>query len=123
MLTAASVAVSGVILFVGLIIPHLVRMIAGPGHKLLLPGSALAGAVVLVGMVAYLTGVLQAPITSFVIVTEMTQNHALIIPLMIAALIADAASKVVCRSGLYHTLAEIMLERADVPAEPVTRTA
>jgi iron complex transport system permease protein len=49
LLTAASVAVSGVILFVGLIIPHLVRMIAGPGHKLLLPGSALAGAVVLVG--------------------------------------------------------------------------
>lgn len=81
------------------------------------------GAFVLVGMVAYLTGVLQAPITSFVIVTEMTQNHALMIPLMVAALIADAASKAVCRGGLYHTLAEIMLERADVPAQPVTRTA
>ncbi|MGC5777876.1 chloride channel protein [Methylobacterium sp. NFXW15] len=81
------------------------------------------GAIVLVGMVAYLTGVLQAPITSFVIVTEMTQNHALMIPLMVAALIADAASKAVCRSGLYHTLAEIMLERADVAATPVARTA
>jgi len=81
------------------------------------------GAFVLVGMVAYLTGVLQAPITSFVIVTEMTQNHALMIPLMVAALISDAASKAVCRGGLYHTLAEIMLERADVPAQPVSRTA
>ena len=81
------------------------------------------GALVLIGMVAYLTGVLQAPITSFVIVTEMTQNHALMIPLMVAALIADAASKAVCRGGLYHTLAEIMLARADVPAQPVARTA
>jgi H+/Cl- antiporter ClcA len=87
-----------------------------------MPGAPV-GALVLVGMVAYLTGVLQAPITSFVIVTEMTQDHALMIPLMVAALIADAASKLVCRTGLYHTLAEIMLERADVPAQPVARTA
>lgn len=88
----------------------------------LLPGMPV-GALVLIGMVAYLTGVLQAPITSFVIVTEMTQNHAMVIPLMVAALLADAASKAVCRGGLYHTLAEIMLERADAPAQPVTKTA
>ncbi|GJD65467.1 H(+)/Cl(-) exchange transporter ClcA [Methylobacterium frigidaeris] len=69
------------------------------------------GAVVLVGMVAYLTGVLQAPITSFVIVAEMTENHALVIPLMVAALIADAASKLVCPDGLYHALAEPIVER------------
>ncbi|WP_288579776.1 chloride channel protein, partial [uncultured Methylobacterium sp.] len=69
------------------------------------------GAVVLVGMVAYLTGVLQAPITSFVIVSEMTENHALVIPLMVAALIADATSKLVCPEGLYHALAEPMVER------------
>jgi len=81
------------------------------------------GALVLIGMVAYLTGVLQAPITSFVIVTEMTQNHTMMIPLMIAAVIADAASKAICRGGLYHTLAEMMLERADVPAQPVAKTA
>lgn len=48
LLTAASVAVSGVILFVGLVVPHLVRMAAGPGHRLLLPASALGGAAVLV---------------------------------------------------------------------------
>ena len=70
------------------------------------------GALVLIGMVAYLTGVLQAPITSFVIVTEMTQDHAMMIPLMLAALLADAASKAVCRGGLYHTLAEIILAKA-----------
>ena len=95
--------------------------IGGTMHSLL-PAMPV-GALVLIGMVAYLTGVLQAPITSFVIVTEMTQNHTMMIPLMIAALIADAASKAVCRGGLYHTLAEMMLERADVPAQPVAKTA
>ena len=88
----------------------------------LIPGMPV-GALALIGMVAYLAGVLQAPITSFVIVTEMTQNHAMMIPLMVAALVADAASKAVCRGGLYHTLAAIMLERADAPAEPVARKA
>ena len=33
------------------------------------------GAVVLLGMVSYFTGVVQAPITAFVIVEEMTGNH------------------------------------------------
>ncbi|MGK2965746.1 MAG: FecCD family ABC transporter permease [Tepidiformaceae bacterium] len=47
-LTAAAVAVSGIILFVGLVIPHVVRMLSGPGHRVLLPASALAGAIVLV---------------------------------------------------------------------------
>jgi iron complex transport system permease protein len=48
LLAAASVAVSGVVLFVGLVVPHLVRMVAGPGHRVLLPGSALGGALILV---------------------------------------------------------------------------
>jgi iron complex transport system permease protein len=47
-LTAAAVAVSGIILFVGLVIPHLIRMIAGPAHRVLLPASVLAGAAILV---------------------------------------------------------------------------
>jgi iron complex transport system permease protein len=47
-MTAAAVAVSGIILFVGLVIPHAVRMMSGPRHQLLLPASALAGATILV---------------------------------------------------------------------------
>jgi len=47
-LTAAAVAVSGIVLFVGLVVPHLVRMVAGPGHRILLPASAIGGALVLV---------------------------------------------------------------------------
>ncbi len=43
LITGAAVAVSGVIGFVGLIIPHIVRLLAGPDHRLLLPASALVG--------------------------------------------------------------------------------
>lgn len=47
-ITAAAVAVSGVIGFVGLIVPHMMRLLVGPDHRILLPTSALAGAVFLV---------------------------------------------------------------------------
>ncbi|MDD4495547.1 MAG: iron ABC transporter permease [Eubacteriales bacterium] len=46
--TAAAVSVSGTISFVGLIVPHIMRMIAGPDHKVLLPVSALSGSIFLV---------------------------------------------------------------------------
>ena len=45
---AGSVALAGIIGFVGLIVPHLVRLWAGPDHRLLLPASALLGALLLV---------------------------------------------------------------------------
>ncbi|KPH98361.1 ABC-type transporter, integral membrane subunit [Actinobacteria bacterium OK074] len=47
LLTAAAVSVSGIISFVGLVVPHLLRMAAGPGHRFLVPASALGGALVL----------------------------------------------------------------------------
>jgi len=47
-LTCAAVAFCGIIGFVGLVVPHLMRMLLGPGHRLLLPASALGGAVLLV---------------------------------------------------------------------------
>jgi len=48
MITAASVSLCGLIGFVGLIIPHSVRLLFGPDHRLLLPASALIGASFLV---------------------------------------------------------------------------
>lgn len=47
-LTAAAVSFCGVIGFVGLVVPHLVRIVLGPGHRLLIPASALAGGLLLV---------------------------------------------------------------------------
>ncbi|MHB9285795.1 vitamin B12 ABC transporter permease BtuC [Halobacteriales archaeon Cl-PHB] len=47
-ITAGAVAVAGVIGFVGLIVPHVMRLLVGPDHRILLPTSALAGATFLV---------------------------------------------------------------------------
>jgi iron complex transport system permease protein len=47
--TGAAVSIGGPIGFVGIIIPHLVRLIVGPDHRLVLPASALFGAAFLVG--------------------------------------------------------------------------
>ena len=48
LITGAVVSVSGLIGFVGLVVPHLVRLIWGPDHRFLLPASALIGAILLV---------------------------------------------------------------------------
>ena len=48
LLVAAAVSVSGLIGFVGLMTPHMARLVLGPDHRLLLPASTLAGAIVLV---------------------------------------------------------------------------
>ncbi|MFT0861346.1 FecCD family ABC transporter permease [Ancylobacter sp. G4_0304] len=45
----AAVAVAGVIGFIGLVVPHLVRMTLGPGHRVLIPASALLGGALLLG--------------------------------------------------------------------------
>ncbi len=47
LLTAAAVSISGLIGFVGLVVPHAMRLLLGPRHRLLLPSSALAGAIFL----------------------------------------------------------------------------
>ncbi|MDE2335585.1 MAG: chloride channel protein [Rhodospirillales bacterium] len=68
--------------------------------------AASAGALVLLGMVAYFSGVVQAPLTATVIVMEMTNNQGLTVPLMATALIAMQASRLVCRKPLYGVLAK-----------------
>lgn len=47
-ITAISVSVSGIIGFVGLIIPHIVRLLIGPDHRILLPASALLGSIFMI---------------------------------------------------------------------------
>ncbi len=91
---------------------------AGLGNWLaqLVP-SAPPGAVVLLGMVAYFAGVVQAPITATVIVMEMTDNQAMTIPLMTTALLAFGVSRLVCRRPLYGSLARRFLIDTAHPKE------
>lgn len=48
LITGAAVSVSGLIGFVGLMIPHLTRLVIGPDHRILLPASTITGAIFLV---------------------------------------------------------------------------
>jgi H+/Cl- antiporter ClcA len=86
---------------------------AGLGSWLahLLP-EAPAGAVVLLSMVAYFSGVVQAPLTATVIVMEMADNGPMTVPLMATAMLAWSVSRIVCRYPLYEALAERFLAAA-----------
>jgi H+/Cl- antiporter ClcA len=68
-----------------------------------------AGAIVLLGMTAYFAGVVQAPITAFVIIEEMSGASAMVIPLMIAAVIGYGVSRLFQRESIYHALARNFL--------------
>lgn len=83
---------------------------AGIGKLLapLVPGAP-AAAMVLLGMVGYFAGVVQAPITAAVIVMEMTDNQTMTVPLLATAMLAFAVSRSFCRRPLYGALAERFL--------------
>ena len=79
---------------------------AGIGGALgLITHVAPGGALVLLTMAAYFSGVVQAPLTALVIVGEMTGNRALTLPLMAVAFIGRGASALVCRESLYRAIA------------------
>ena len=80
---------------------------AGLGSDLatLFPAE-LASTIVILGMVGYFSGVVQTPITAFVIVMEMTDNQDLVLALMATSLIASGASKLICKKPIYFALAE-----------------
>jgi H+/Cl- antiporter ClcA len=71
------------------------------------------GPIVLLGMIAYFTGVVRAPLTAVIIVSETTAARAMIIPLFATAIIADAVSGLICRERLYHSLSRNFLPRKD----------
>lgn len=68
-------------------------------------------ALVVLGMVSYFTGVVQTPITAFVIVMEMTDGSSMLLPLMAAALIAKGMSHLVCPRPIYQALADAYLAK------------
>lgn len=87
---------------------------AGMGADLafFMPGEQDA-AILVLGMVAFLAAMTQTPITSFVIVMEMTANHQMLLPLMATAMVAHGVSKSVAPLPLYHALAHPALRKAE----------
>jgi H+/Cl- antiporter ClcA len=64
------------------------------------------GAMILLTMSAYFSGMLRSPITAFVIVMEMTNSHEIMIPLMTTAFIAAGTSKMFNPVPLYRALSD-----------------
>jgi H+/Cl- antiporter ClcA len=83
--------------------------------------SAPAGAIVLLGMVGYFSGVVQAPITATVIVMEMTDDQRMAIPLMATAFLALGVSRLVCRRPIYGALASRFLQIQQRLQPPASR--
>ena len=73
--------------------------------------SVAPGAIIVLGMAAYFAGVVQAPITAFVIVMEMTDNQDMLVPMMLVSLLATAVSRSICRRPVYKAMAEQFFAR------------
>lgn len=66
---------------------------------------------VLLGMVGYFAGAVKSPITGFVIVMEMTNDQYALLALMATAMIGYGASYLISPHPLYHSLAQLFLEK------------
>jgi len=76
---------------------------------------------VVLGMAAYLAGVLQAPLTSAIILMEMTRDPGLVGPLMLATLIARAVSSQIMPEPIYHVLSHNWLRQPGAASAPVAQ--
>lgn len=85
---------------------------AGLGNLLrpLFPDTP-AAAIVILGMVGYFAGVVRAPLTAVIILSETTASRGLMLPMFATAFIADWASTLVCREKLYHGLSKTFAMR------------
>jgi H+/Cl- antiporter ClcA len=96
-----------------------IGQVAHPLFSTLFDGISMK-AVVMMFMVAYFTGVVQSPITCFVILVEMTDGRYMTIALAATAVIAYEMSHLVCRTAIYEALADIFLKNIDEPVDVAT---
>ncbi len=68
-----------------------------------------ASAIVVLAMTAYFTGVVKTPITAAVIIMEMVNDHAMMLPIMATAIIAFGFSSLVFNDAIYQVLAKNFL--------------
>lgn len=93
----------------GLFAPSLASGAGFGANLAILFPPELASTIVILGMIGYFTGVVQTPITAFVIVMEMTDNQDLVLAMMATALISSSMSRLVCSKPIYEALAENLL--------------
>lgn len=64
---------------------------------------------IILGMVGYFSGVVQSPLTAFVIVMEMTNDQEMLMALILTSFIAYGISHLVCPQPIYHALSQAFL--------------
>jgi H+/Cl- antiporter ClcA len=74
-------------------------------------GTSISLAAIL-GMAGYFSGVVQAPMTAFVIILEMTGDHRAVIPIMAVSMIGYVTSRILSREPLYHGLSRVFIAAA-----------
>lgn len=85
---------------------------AGLGSALGLVFGGSAGIAALLGMAGYFAGVVQAPMTAFVIILEMTGNHDNVIALMCASMLGYGTARMISHEPLYHALSRLFIADA-----------
>jgi H+/Cl- antiporter ClcA len=100
---------------------------AGLGSTIGLLIGTHAGIAALLGMAGYFAGVVQAPMTAFVIILEMTGSHENVIALMATSMLGYLTSRMINHEPLYHGLSRafvadtIRIQRAQARAEDETK--
>jgi len=74
-------------------------------------GSSIALAAIL-GMAGYFSGIVQAPMTAFVIILEMTGDHQAVMPIMAVSMIGYITSRILTHEPLYHGLSRVFIASA-----------
>jgi H+/Cl- antiporter ClcA len=82
---------------------------AGLGSTVAQMIGASAGLAAILGMAGYFSGAVQAPMTAFVIIIEMTGDHRAVIPIMATSLIGYVTSRILSREPLYHGLSRVFI--------------
>ncbi|TGQ74664.1 chloride channel protein [Mesorhizobium sp. M00.F.Ca.ET.186.01.1.1] len=85
---------------------------AGIGSSLGLILGSSTGIAALLGMAGYFAGVVQAPMTAFVIILEMTGNHDNVIGLMLASMLGYGTARMISHEPLYHALSRVFIAEA-----------
>ena len=113
--------------FVGKLLASFLSMISGIPGGIFAPslavgagfgstvGTLVGGGVALaaiLGMAGYFAGVVQAPMTAFVIILEMTGDHQAVIPIMAVSMIGYVTSRLLSREPLYHGLSRVFIAAA-----------
>ena len=85
---------------------------AGIGSTLGLVLGTSSSVAALCGMAGYFAGVVQAPMTAFVIILEMTGNHDNVIALMCSAVLGFGTARLISHEPLYHALSRLFIADA-----------